>query len=453
MSGSGESRAALIALMEKYSISDPDGVLVLVGKESAGSQPAYTFIKTKDLVRAPVQMPGQPPAQNEYRFVGEGALLSALQSLVEGKMTIYLTQGHGEWTADTPPQGMPRAAARDAGKLAALKQKLTVRRGVEVKSLALDGKTKAVPDDASIVVVARPDSAFNKRDLSILRDYLRRERKTKKTKDKSGKEVEEETVSAGRIVFLLDPLFVKEGGSTKVVRTGLEPLLAEYNVKLGEDRILSALRNPSEAVYSPMPKSTNAIATAFGSRQFRFSDAQTVDPVAAQAPGKLVEQLLVTLRGLPVWREKDPNVEPFALLQKMAQDDDLADKMLSRVPLCVAVAVSDQGAGPAPNIPGHEGLTKDSPRMVVFGTASWLDNESLSGAGGVSNMDLFTSSLSWLREKTAAGDTSTIESKDRKLYSLGLTEEQRARVTYMPLAILVLGIFGMGMGVWIVRRR
>ena len=91
--------------------------------------------------------------------------------------------------------------------------------------------------------------------------------------------------------------------------------------------------------------------------------------------------------------------------------------------------------------------------MVVFGTASWLDNESLAGDGGVPNMDLFTSSLSWLREKTAAGDTSSIEGKERKLYSLGLTEEQRDRVTFMPLLILVLGIFGMGMGVWIVRRR
>jgi ABC-type uncharacterized transport system len=455
VSGSAESLTTLRGLMEKYSITDPDGILVLFGKESAGSLPAYTFIKAKDLLRPPIQVPGQPPASNQYRFIGEGALLNGIQSLFEGKMTIYLTQGHGEWTADSPPQGMPRAAARDAGKLAALKQKLTSRRGVEVKSLLLDGKTKEVPPDASVVVIAHPETEFGKKDLSILRDYLRRERKAKKVKDKSGKEVEEETVSAGRLMLFLESLTVKEGGSKKVVRTGLEPLLAEYNVKLGEDRILSLSRNPGNAYYVPMPGSTNAIAAAFRRQQFIFSNAQTVQPLAAQPPGKLVEQLFVTLLipQMPVWRETNPNAEDSALIQKLTQDDEFLEKTISRVPLCVAVAVSDQGASAAPRDSDHAGLTKDTPRMVVFGTASWLDNESLAGAGGGSYLGLFTSSLSWLREKTAVGDTSTIESKDRKVYSLGLTEEQRGRVIFMPLMILVLGIFGMGMGVWIVRRR
>jgi len=352
---------------------------------------------------------------------------------------------------------MPRAQPREGGKLSALKQRLTRRKGVEVKSLTLDDKTKAIPDDASVVVVAHPETEFGKKELSVLRDYVRRERQTKKTKDKSGVEVEQETVSAGRLMLLLEPIFVKEGATTRLVRSGLEPLLGDYNVELGGDRILSGLRNPTSAYYVPARESANPIATAFAGRRFIFTNAQTVNPKGEQAPGKIVDKLFVTISTsqlpIPVWREKDANADPFALIERMREDEAFMEKTISREPLTVAVAVSDQGPGAAPRIPGHEGLTKDTPRMVVFGTASWLDNEALGGAAAASNLDLFTNCLSWAREKTTVGDTSGIESKDRKVYSLGLTEEQRARVTFLPLMILVLGIFGTGMGVWIVRRR
>ena len=39
--------------MEKYSISDPNGLLVLVGSESDKGQPAFTFIKATDLFKMP----------------------------------------------------------------------------------------------------------------------------------------------------------------------------------------------------------------------------------------------------------------------------------------------------------------------------------------------------------------------------------------------------------------
>ena len=455
-----EARATLSGMMEKYSISDPLGILILVGNESEGSQPAFTFIKAEDLVvRDPAQDPRISFLQVYKTFIGEGAMLNGLQSLLEGKMVIYLTQGHREWTADGPPPGGQRRAAKDGGKLSTLKQRLTRRRGVEVKTVTLDAKTKEIPPDASVVVIAHPESEFGKEEVAVLRAYLRRDRQTKKVKDKAGKETEEETVGAGRLMLLLEPNVVRQGDSTKLLRTGLEPLLAEYNVKLGENRILVMSRTPLNAFYFPMADSPNAIARAFDTgdspRRFEFVNSQTVEPIAEQAPGKLVEKLLVTPENFPAWRETNFDIEPFARVQKLLNDRPLMNRTLSRDrdPMCIAVAVSDQGAGAAPRIPGHEGLAKDTPRMVVFGTASWLDNESLAGADRVTHMDLFTSSLSWLREKTAAGDTSTLEGKERKLYSLGLTDEQRDRVTFMPLLILVLGIFGMGMGVWVVRRR
>ena len=46
-------------------------------------------------------------------------------------------------------------------------------------------------------------------------------------------------MTAGRLMLLAEPFIQKEGDTAKLVPTGLEPLLAEYGVKLGMNRIIS----------------------------------------------------------------------------------------------------------------------------------------------------------------------------------------------------------------------
>src|SRR5262249_39462730 len=100
----------------------------------------------------------------------------------------------------------------------------------------------------------------------------------------------------------------------------------------------------------------------------------------------------------------------------------------------------------------HAGLMKETPRMVVFGTAGWLTDDMLVGARGGQYVDLFTSCVSWLREKSTTGST-YIEGKRRSDYDLGLQKPDAGRLLYLPPGLLLMGVVGLGTGVWVVRRR
>jgi len=100
----------------------------------------------------------------------------------------------------------------------------------------------------------------------------------------------------------------------------------------------------------------------------------------------------------------------------------------------------------------HAGVVKDTPRMVVFGTANWVSDEGLNGNQANLRADLFSSCISWLREKASVGIT--IPPKTRKEYVLNVkTPEAISRMHFLPLGLMVLAVIGLGTGVWVVRRR
>src|SRR5581483_3486785 len=95
----------------------------------------------------------------------------------------------------------------------------------------------------------------------------------------------------GRLFVLLDATPDRSG---KQVETGLEDLLRQYNVQVGNDRVLSlveALRSgdPLRLQAQTNPRSSNPIAKAFAPENarpmpFLFYDARTVAPVPSN-PG------------------------------------------------------------------------------------------------------------------------------------------------------------------------
>jgi hypothetical protein len=450
-----DNRDKVLTMMQTYNIGDPSGLLVVVESESDKGKPDFAFLKSSDLAD---EIRGGRTSAVTYTFLGENALLKTLQWLTEGKMVIYFTQGHGEMKIEPgPPQRMP-GRRQEGDSLSTLRSRLTDRKGVEVKPLTLDASTKAIPDDASVVVIARPTRSFGKAEVDALRNYVRRNATTKKAKDS---EKEEEAVTAGKLFLLLDPVIEREGDSARFARTGLEEFLAENNVKLGMNRILSPdIRPPTGVVCWTAEDSPNPVARAFhlgatSFRQFVFLDARTVDPLAPDDRGggpKVVQPLMETLPGIRYWAETDANRDPTAAAAAINNDPTLAEKRLSKGPLTIAVATLDSGAPPGmPRDMAHAGLQKDTPRMVVFGSAGWLSNERLEDASGRVNVDLFNSCVQWLREKSSLGVT--IEGKKRKEYDPNLLPQDAGRVLYLPLGLLLLSVVGLGLGVWVVRRR
>jgi hypothetical protein len=454
-----ENRNKIMALMEKYTFTDSTGLLVLVGSEDKTTKPDFAFVKFNDLFEEDRAAPGTARSGLSYSFLGENALYNALSSLTEGKMTIYFTSGHGELTPDSAMPRMPGMPMPESGGLSSLQRRLTDRKSVEVKTLPLRN-LKAIPDDASVVVVARPTQTFSDEEVAMLRTYLKRPARSDTVKEKDGREHQVEKVTAGKLILLLDPVIRKQDNKTFTARTGFEELLLEYQVQLGANRLVTVpgIRGGQLAVIAEADdKSVNPVARAFApeglmSRQFLLRNVRTVAPIDGKGGGKSVDRLLITDSGVPVVADSALDADPDALAAALRSDRERRARMVSKEPLSVAVAVSESSAAPGiPRDRAHASMTEDTPRMLVFGSSSWISDDMMSGGLGTQNADLFISGVSWLRGKASIGQT--IDAKKRKQYVLGVAEKDANRLAFLPLGLLLLGIVGLGTGVWVVRRR
>ena len=148
------------------------------------------------------------------------------------------------------------------------------------------------------------------------------------------------------------------------------------------------------------------------------------------------------------WAETNLDLTPDAAAAALRKDEDRQDKLFRLKPLCLAVAVSETSGG-APRDMAHSSLLKETPRMVVFGSADWINDEALNSRGA-SRMDLFNSCISWMREKASIG--TTIPAKKRKEYEWNIPQQDMRRLVWLPLGLMILGVVGLGAGVWVVRR-
>jgi hypothetical protein len=415
-------------LVKKYQLTDPTGLIVEYGTKP---NTTFEFIPRKDL-GADIGTEDT----SRFSFKGESALSNALTYLVAGKTKsiIYFTQGNGELdyndrTPDRPDKGIGEIVDR-LGKS-----------NYDVKPLTFEVANPKVPDDADVVVVARPTAELPAGVVSALRSYAAGNGKKK-----------------GNLFILFDVVPTRDG---KMARTGLEPLVTEFGVNVGNDRLLAMRsRNPLEVITIPNPKGSNPIARAFmpeGSFQavpFRLTDVRTVTP-APPNPGApspyTAEPLLLALPEQLLVAEPDLNADVEVIASQLRENQDkLFEKIIQRAP-SVAVTVSEN-SGAAPQIPGHEFMKQEGrPRMVVFGDASWASNREVEGRNGADNYDLFLSCVNWLRERPDLG-TQAIEAKTRSEYRLP-DKAYTTRLLLEPVALILLSVISLGTGVWVVRRR
>ena len=130
--------------MTKYSLPDSEGVLVVYGTEPNA---VHDFIKTNDLF----EMNRSDPSGQRFVFKGENALLNSLTFLSSGekKATVYFTQGNGELGFQRTSGRSHRRGHGPAHRRVEPGELFTAR-------IERDGGTDKIPDDADIVVLARP---------------------------------------------------------------------------------------------------------------------------------------------------------------------------------------------------------------------------------------------------------------------------------------------------------
>src|SRR5207253_4642018 len=215
----------------------------------------HEFIPRDDLGTADRMSP------DKFSFKGEDELMKKLRLLTEGKSraTVYFAQGDGELDLNDS-----NAAAPDRG-LSVLKERLE-RANYQIKEILLTSPTfDKIPEDAAIVVIARPSRPLTPKALNVLRSYM----------NPTGKDAKK-----GKLVILFD---VVTGRDQNFVQTGLESFVQEFNVRVNNDRILAIRSDPLQIVTLANPNARNTLAEAFaGESPYLFTEVRSLDMVPSQ---------------------------------------------------------------------------------------------------------------------------------------------------------------------------
>ncbi len=319
-------------------------------------------------------------------FQGEKLFTGAIYSLTQAtRPAVYFVQGHGERS--------PHDFDRRRGYSSLASRLRDENLDVELLNL---GETRAVPNPCALMVIAGPSRKFAPFETALIRDYLDRK---------------------GRLLLLLDSR----------VETGLEPLLQDWGIQLGDDVVVDETRTltgrelyitayPEHPITAPLQGLASIL---FLPRSVRSR------PLAAGGDKPSVAELATcSLQG---WAEFDPD-------ETSPHFDPQVD-IPGPVPIAAAVE-----RGPVPGV--HVQIRPT--RLVVIGDSSFVSNGGLMGA----NADLFLNSVNWLldREEMLALAPKTLDD-----HHLVMTAVQLRRLFWIVVAGLP--AFVAALGFWASWRR
>jgi hypothetical protein len=228
--------------------------------------------------------------------------------------------------------------------------------------------------------------------------------------------------------------------------TGLEGLLGDYGVEITTDRLMSVgyielggqivpSRQVIVEINPELVKArTNEVATAFAGYPFMFGDMRLIRPgPPGRRPEIQAQALLTTVSGRDVWAERDWQMDASTAFRQIQRREPEMLKKLSPDPLPAAVMVTEGG----------------KPKLAAFGNTSFVGNREVGERSGTQNFSLFASLLDWLAERpTSIG----IEPRNLSVYSLEPTV-RFSNLIFLPGLLAAVTILGLGLGVWVVRRR
>lgn len=374
-------------LIKKYGVTTT-GVVVASGNDRR-------VIDSNDLAELDfrtMQTTGQPQMTG---YKGEQLFTSAILQLSEGrKPKILFTTGHGEHSLDDQGgHGLSGA------------QQILGRDNFDLSEWLSLGQT-AVPAGTDLLVFAGPTGSFVKPELDAFSAYLN---------------------GGGRILVMLDPT-LGQAGASGLVQTGLEPWLAGYGMKTGQDIVVDP-SNPlpffgPETIFS-RNYGEHPITKALAEANLPVLVSLSRSVAQGNAPGIKVTELMRT--SAEGWGETS-----LANLEKVSRD---TQDVAGPVPLA-AVAESD----PAPA--GRKGL-----RLVVFGDSDFATNQLLEA--NVANSVMLSNTFNWLVEREALLG---IPPKKTEQVRLTLTGDEFRNVWLLAALLPVLSVV-LGAAVFFRRRR
>ncbi len=338
---------------------------------------------------ARARMGGEPALK---AFKGEQEFTAAILTVTQAKSPkVVFTKGHGE----RPIEGRLREGFERVVDL--LKQDNC---SVEEWDSLVD---QTVPPGTDLVVVAGPRAGFTFPETDALKAYL---------------------AGGGRALLLLDPEFAP-GPGNRMTDLGLAPVLEAWGVRLGDDIVV----DPRNAL--PLMGPETVVARSFRSHPVTklLEGLPVVLPVARSVGAADPAPEGVTARVLVETSEEGWGETNLADLETRVEKDDR------------------DVAGPVPLAVASEAGGERKTRLVVVGDA---DFASTGGIANAANLYLVTSAVNWLLERESL---ISIPPKSTDQVAVTLSRSDVARITLFVLLILPAAAIGLGIAVWLKRRR
>ena len=360
----------------------------------ASSRKPHVVLTARDIIASRSSSEPNRPATIE--FFGEQAVAAALLRLNSPRShsVVYFLQGHGELSLQDDQEGSHRGIGLVAARLA--------DSDFEPRPLVLGGRP--VPLDADVVVIAGPEAPLAKEEIQELREYLRRK---------------------GQLVCLLDQVTDARG---QPIDCGVEQLLAEFEIQIGRDKIVSRtfagqLQSSSPAIAA---RGEHPLLQGLPAAPITFYDARSV---------RMVRTL------------KRSGVEHFTLLTSYAAPDAWAETTLdpARSPEYDAGQDLAGPVGMAVAAERRQGLEL-LPILVVVGDSEFAANSAVSEPGGRAGLVFLLSAVNWLRARPEAlGD---IAPRRHEPYRLASRPTDLRRLVFVPTLLMVAGAITAGALGW-----
>lgn len=372
-------------------------------------------------------------------FRGEDEVMKELSFLTQGrqKRKLYFLQGNDELDINSPNPTNARPTPvlpllqmgagefvdklkKDNYEVTGLSFAKVLPKGAETTDLAMEigpEKRKEVPVDAACVLILGPSEPLSKETLDALDRYMER---------------------GGQMFVCFDMVSDRDTVKKGLKNTGLEELLKKYGVQVTNElvmRVPQGREDPRTFAAVVPPDCKIGFARAFLDEPMVFNTARVVKPETA--PGRYkADVILQTHPRQALLADADilALIDPLRYLFDLDQRRLLQNR-LSREPLPVAVAVTDNG----------------KPRMLVFGDAEFLSNHYLMLKDQSPLYYSFAvSGLEWMAERPAREGP---RPKESNYYTLNTERFDLNRLVFLPVWLMALSIFALGAGVWIVRRK
>ena len=285
---------------------------------------------------------------------------------------------------------------------------LGLRRILEIENFALEDlnllQVEAVPDDATIVLVAAPTTDYTEAEVDRLRVYLE---------------------GGGKAIFALSKI-------TDVDLVNVNGLLRSYGVQFRQDWVFE--RDSRRH----LPNQPNILVAEAASHP--ITSPISLDRRLIVLPGPAwIEELEVRRRSLEIQPLLTSSGQAFARSELTAAETGelLPREEDPRGPFTLAVAVTD----PAQTAEGGD------TRIVVLSTAFLLRSDFAQSFPG--NVDLLVNSINWVYERE---ETISVRPKVTLMLPLRLNSLTTWIMTGAVVVLVPLIVLGAGLIVWLRRR-